>query len=546
MAQPGSAPALGAGGPRFESGRPDHFRPNGTKVRGSRPPGVGSLFRFEARESVSVDLHCLEGAEVKQGGKRLCELARDLIAVAQFDADEDRLVQQPPDVRRREFVGPLDVGHEQQGPFEVPRDLGELDVQPGCDGFGLLALAGDAGALFFEQLARDAVGVVSVEQLALLDFQFGQDAIAAAQLTFARGGHPGKLAADGLPDAALSLLAQDDFGVVALDQRLDVIGTLVALPASAELLLSADEVLVGAAIAGVGGERQPPSALAAVDGALEVMGALAVALAAPTVRLQDIPDPLERRTGNQGRMPAGIFLSPVRHRPGVVVVGQQPVDVVLLERAGGIAAVAAAAQPAGLQQDHQVAQRVAASRVGLERPSDQRRALRVERDGPHVASVDALDHVQVPQRCDIRRAAAFGLLRCALDDLVAEVAAVVLGEAGKHPVHQPPGRGLVNVLGRRDQPRAARLNVEQHVCVVAAVARETIDLPQHHVVHVLLLTDALQHADQLGPVVGLRRLRPLDVLADDLRAKLGGSLCALLALALDRQPVLAIVGQLSS
>ncbi|HSZ06863.1 MAG TPA: hypothetical protein VK778_16870 [Solirubrobacteraceae bacterium] len=70
-------------------------------------------------------------------------------------------------------------------------------------------------------------------------------------------------------------------------------------------------------------------------------------------------------------------------------------------------------------------------------------------------------------------------------------------------MHQPAGWGLIDVLRGADQPCAGKLDLEQHVCVIAAVAGEPIDLPEDHVVDVALLFDAPEHGVQCGPLVGL-------------------------------------------
>ncbi|HEY7953363.1 MAG TPA: hypothetical protein VID70_10260 [Solirubrobacteraceae bacterium] len=109
-------------------------------------------------------------------------------------------------------------------------------------------------------------------------------------------------------------------------------------------------------------------------------------------------------------------------------------------------------------------------------------------------------------------------------------------------MHQPTGWGLVDVLGRADQPGAGQLDIEQHVGVVAAVACEAIDLPADHVVDVALLLDAPEHSDQFGAVIGLGGLGTLDVLIDNDGAVLAGLLCAALALCGDRQAIVVVVG----
>ncbi|HWY18785.1 MAG TPA: hypothetical protein VNY27_08770 [Solirubrobacteraceae bacterium] len=97
-------------------------------------------------------------------------------------------------------------------------------------------------------------------------------------------------------------------------------------------------------------------------------------------------------------------------------------------------------------------------------------------------------------------------------------------------MHQPTGGGLVDVLGCADEPGAGQLDLEQHVGVVAAVAREAIDLPADDVVHVALLLDAPEHPVQFGASVGLGGLGALDVLVDHDGVVLAGLLGAALVL----------------
>lgn len=137
--------------------------------------------------------------------------------------------------------------------------------------------------------------------------------------------------------------------------------------------------------------------------------------------------------------------------------------------------------------------------------ADERPAYRVDFDVTNFATVDDAPDVEVAGRCFHRRPTGLGFLGAAFDDFVGEVAAVELGDRAHDPVHQDPGRCLVDVLANGHQLHAAGFEFDTDGDVVDAVAGEAVALVHDHVRH-RVLAHVTQETLDLGPVDG--RVQP--------------------------------------
>nr|WP_286720639.1 MULTISPECIES: hypothetical protein [unclassified Microbacterium] len=160
--------------------------------------------------------------------------------------------------------------------------------------------------------------------------------------------------------------------------------------------------------------------------------------------------------------------------------------------------------------------------VGGEREPDQLGTLGVDL---HVADFSALGvggaDVEVAEWGLGGGAAEGGLLDHALGDLLGEVEGVELGHRGQDAVHQHPGRGLVDVLGDRDQGDVGTAQGGVDDCVVEPVAGEAVDLVDDAVLH-RIRSQVVEHLLQRATPGGLGGLAGFDELLDDDRAELLG------------------------
>lgn len=162
------------------------------------------------------------------------------------------------------------------------------------------------------------------------------------------------------------------------------------------------------------------------------------------------------------------------------------------------------------------------------------RALGVDLDRTDFVALDQLAEVEVAKRCLGRGSSQLGLLDLALLRLGRQVGRVELGIGGNDGVHEGPDRDAVDVLGDGDQLGPGFLQRVGDRRVVVAIASEPVHLVDDHVIQVALCLKAGEQFLQFGPVGGLGRLTPVDVLGDNLGIKLRRLGLACLALGRDR------------
>ena len=163
VAQPGSAPALGAGGPRFEPGRPDHFSPLPSTPDNNEPHG--SIQRLEKRAAVPGFVNGQLPATVahrpdrRHGVVEDHRLLRDLASFGQF---REIFARDPGDtvaisVQHRRVIDQLDTQLRLQ-----PFHLAHQRVNGTSRGAGRAFIDGDEQELVISQIAssreRSVVG----------------------------------------------------------------------------------------------------------------------------------------------------------------------------------------------------------------------------------------------------------------------------------------------------------------------------------------------------------------------------------------------------
>src|ERR1700691_1661905 len=140
-----------------------------------------------------------------------------------------------------------------QGEIKSGLDVLVAEVETLDQGFCGLALLSQTGLLLIEEFAADAVFVVHVQELSFLLFDYREYASAAINLLASGGQALAEILGDGSPDLFTLGVAEHDRGVVTLDDCFDQVDGQVALWALAALVLDADEVFIGAAVAFVAG-----------------------------------------------------------------------------------------------------------------------------------------------------------------------------------------------------------------------------------------------------------------------------------------------------
>ncbi len=209
------------------------------------------------------------------------QLARDLALVAEQQALEERHIELPPQPVIGLAIGGGAVAGPRQGTGEVGLGLLEVALDLRQAAFRVCDLGREPVLLALEQVERDRIGVVGVQELLAFAFELPEppslhhalpfDVLAERrQLVSEIGSQPGNL--------SLGELNRDVVGGDGCLGGLDTDGTLLAIRA---LLLpsNADEVGIGPAAPFGVADNQTGAALAAVDAALEVVRVLAVLLA---------------------------------------------------------------------------------------------------------------------------------------------------------------------------------------------------------------------------------------------------------------------------
>ena len=146
-------------------------------------------------------------------------------------------------------------------------------------------------------------------------------------------------------------------------------------------------------------------------------------------------------------------------------------------------------------------------------------------------------NVHVPDGCPVWSTA----LRCFLCEpfhgFGGEIPRVELRDRRHDAVQQHARRCLINVFARRDKHDSGITQGEMNGDVVGAVAGESVDFV-HDAVIDLVLSDVLDHADQLGPVCLACGLARINELLDHCRTELFRFATILFTLGRDRVALL--------
>nr|WP_232284014.1 hypothetical protein [Saccharomonospora glauca] len=395
----------------------------------------------------------------------------------------------------------------------------------------------DAVLLGLEQVERDRVGVVGLEELDLLGFE----------LRLLRG-EAGALVAGGcgqgvehLPehglDAVCVVVADPDMLVGGLDPVLDAVCEERAALAGVLLVAAAGagEVVVEHTLVVAGPLEREPLTAGTVDRAFEVVIVLLGLVANDVVLPQDGLHLLERLGGDQRLVRALVGDAAEGDDALVIGVRQHLVQQLRGDRPLRVRGRGAGGEAAGFEFAGELGQRPVAGGVGGEREPHMLGPFGVGLDVAHLAAlrVDGAD-VQVAQRCPVRGAAHRRLLHEPLGDLLGEVEAVELGDRGHDAVHEHPRGGLIDVLGDRHErdPLAAQGGVDDRV--IEPVPGDPVDLVDDAVPHGVG-REVIQHLLECLALDGLGGLAGLDELGHDHRTELVGLAFGGLTLRRDRQ-----------
>ena len=213
----------------------------------------------------------------------------------------------------------------------------------------------------------------------------------------------------------------------------------------------AEKVLVDAALALVLAVDQSVAALAAVNGALEVLGVLAVLLARGVVRRENVLYPQPEVPRDERRVGAFVVAAVVDDDADVVRAGEQPVERRGRDGSTRTVLSSSVAESSRFQSNDEPLKAPIASCVLLECPADVGCPFLVDLDPTDVGAAFLALLVDVPEGCQPRGAALFELGSDALMYLGGEVVRVV----GSDPAHEleveEPLRRFVDVLSHRHQ-----------------------------------------------------------------------------------------------
>nr|WP_231974531.1 hypothetical protein [Tessaracoccus timonensis] len=458
----------------------------------------------------------------QDGLDRFGRLEGGVVLVIDGDAVEQCPVEHPP-------LGGFGLGVDVADVGEESEDCVEPDLGLVVGGFQRFEPAGDrlqaradAVLLGLEQVERDRVGVVSLEELDLLGFEPGL--LPGEELLLIAGGFGEGV--EHLPEHTLDLCclvgAEGDVLVAGLDGLFDTVGedggalAVVTLEPAA----GAGEVVVSDALVVAGPLEHEPFPAAAVDRAFEVVVVLLRLVADDVVLPQDRLHLLERLRRHERIVRAGVGDVAEGDDALVVGVGEDLVQRGRGDRLRGERRRGPGGEAAGLQFAGELRQGPVAGGVGGEREPDQLGPVGVE---PHLADfapvrIGGAD-VEVADGGPVRGAADRGFLHESLGDLLGEVQGVELGDGGHDAVHEHAGRGLVDVLhdGHERDPGLAEGGVDDRV--IEPVPRDAVDLVDDAVPDGVL-GEVIQHLLERFAAGSLPGLAGLDELRDDDRVQL--------------------------
>lgn len=214
--------------------------------------------------------------------ERFGELARDLVGVVDPELLEDGLVELSTQRRAGCEVGAFPVDGEVDGSGEVRLDRLEADVDRCQSLFGCGQLTGDAVLFDLEEVERDRVGVVGIEELLALVGEVADAASLEGPFGLGVTLLLLQLVEDEVSEVIEELLRWLHGPVVVLDEGFGFFDGDCRLRAVGALLLSAhaDEVRVDGPVSALGvADHEAGSAGAAEEAALQVVMVLALLLA---------------------------------------------------------------------------------------------------------------------------------------------------------------------------------------------------------------------------------------------------------------------------
>nr|WP_055346718.1 hypothetical protein [Propionibacterium freudenreichii] len=374
---------------------------------------------------------CLDG---------LVGLVADGLLVVEDDLVEEGSVE---DAAFSRFASRVDVA-------EIGEDVGELvealtgvlvaggevlqSVFDGVEG------GADAVLLGLEEVERDGVGVVGLDELESLGVEFLL--LGGQECTFVVGGGF-ELIEDGSEDFAdtIGLGGGEAVGAVGgVDAVLDAVGEDGG-PRAAVLLAApgAGEVLVGdAGLAGGAFDHHLRSA-GAVERSLEVVVVGAGLLSALVLRRQLRLDS-QPGFGVDERVVSAVVGDAAESDAALVVgVREDLVQRFRGHRFRGEGRGGAGGEPTGFQLFREGGESPVAGGVGGEGEGDQVGAFGIDGDISDLTPLGISGaHVQVPEGCFGRSAAHAGFLGHSFEDFLSEVQGVELGHGGEDAVHEHP------------------------------------------------------------------------------------------------------------
>ncbi|HXM86801.1 MAG TPA: hypothetical protein VN889_04115 [Solirubrobacteraceae bacterium] len=415
--------------------------------------------------------------------------------------------------------------------------------------------------LALEQSGRNRLLIEAhLHELVLAGFELGdQDGLGPLDLVECALADLGQSVDSGL--AALQAGGwQLDGGVVALDGSLDQFRANVGPSRTGRAVdpAATEEVRVLAAVAsGRDAERQPSAALAAEDAAPQVVLAHSRPLSGNSLLVKQDLHAVKGVLVDQRFMAAleDLFVrgaALVDELADVVRVAQQPLHGGGAERTGRAGGGRSGAQAQVVQLASKLGDRVFAAGVELEGCRNERAALRVKTDDGNSSAVrQFIDAVEVAETSRAVGAADAGLLLETALDALAGLHRLELVLSGDHALVEEGGGAVVadHRLGDGDQLGPGVAHQLAGLPVVALVARPARQAPDDDVLDAgrsvfVAALQLIEHGQEARPLMQINegRAAGVAVLTDNPGLKLDGLFLGSLALSVDTQAVVAVVG----
>ncbi|MGA8352879.1 MAG: hypothetical protein WB698_01770 [Solirubrobacteraceae bacterium] len=242
---------------------------------------------------------------------------------------EERQIELPAHPVGGFVVGALAVPGSGQGLVQIRLGCPEVSGDGGQPAFGGGGSRREAILLALEQIERDRVGIVGLEQLLALTLELAQSALLHTPLTLGVAAELRELLTQEGPQPDDLILGElhgrvvsDDGSLHPLDpRRSELAACRVTLPSTT------DEVRIGAAVALSMVDDQASAALAAVDAALQVVRVLPILLAGQILSAQQLLNFMPNLWRDERLMLPGIHHASITHHAHVVRIAQQRVQM---------------------------------------------------------------------------------------------------------------------------------------------------------------------------------------------------------------------------